>query len=179
MKKKVLIFFLLAFAFNSSMFTQKGYIDKINQLNNNGEKDGYWIENRPFGTIELYYKNGLKSGVFKSYSKKGILSALGEYTNGEISGTWYYFGDKGHLLMIQKDFSINTDTVILDNEKKKLYPHKCYTISYYPNGNIEDEGILLWNDDPEMDDVREYGEWKYYDEMGKLVKAIQTNRGIQ
>jgi len=150
---------------------QKGYIDKINQFNDREKKEGYWKEDRGFDTIELYYKNGQKSGVFKSYSKKGVLSSFGEYIDDKKTGIWYYFGDKGHLMMIQKDFSINTDTVILDNKKKYVYPHKCYIVSYYPNGVIKEEGILLWNDDPEMDDSREFGEWKYYDETGVLIKT--------
>lgn len=173
MKNKKLfkfIFVLLLITFQHA-FSQKSYVDKVNQLNNKGQKVGYWIEDRGYDTIELYYKNGQKSGVFKSYSKKGILSAFGEYVNGEITGTWYYFGDKGHLMMIQKDFSINTDTVILDNKKKYVFPHKCYTITYYPSGVIQEEGVLLWNTDPEMDDVRKYGEWKYYDETGRLINT--------
>ena len=157
------------------LFGQKGYVDKINQFNPKGQKEGYWIEDRGFDTIELYYKNGRKSGVFKSYSKQGTLSAFGEYLDGQITGTWFYFGDKGHLMGIQRNFMVNKDTVILDSGKRHLYPYKCYSIRYYPNGNIKAEGILLWNDDPEMDDVREYGEWKYYDEIGKLVKTEQFN----
>lgn len=150
---------------------QKSYIDKINQFNDKGQKEGYWTEDRDFDTIELYYRNGQKSGVFKSYSKKGTLLSFGEYIDGKITGTWYYFGDKGHLMMIQKNFNINTDTVIIDNKKKYLYPYKCYTISYYPSGIIKEEGILLWNDDPIMDDSREYGEWKYYNEKGELIRT--------
>lgn len=174
MKKRTLVivtfmFFLMPFCIHA----QKDYMNKVNQLNSKGQKEGYWIEDRGFDTIELYYKDGQKSGLFKSYSKKGVLSAFGEYINGEITGIWYYFGDRGHLIMVQKDFSINADTIILENGRKYFYPRKCYTISYYPNGIMEEEGILLWNDDPEMDDVQKYGEWKYYDETGSLVKTKQ------
>ncbi|MBX9188463.1 hypothetical protein HCG69_10315 [Bacteroides sp. K03] len=150
---------------------QKEYNDKVNKRNNKGQKEGYWIEDRGFDTIELYYQNGRKSGVFKSYSKKGTLDAFGEYTDGRKSGTWYYFGDRGHLEMIQKDFKINTDTVSLDNNARYIYPYKCYTITYYPNGIVQNEGILLWDEDSELDTVREYGEWKYYDESGKLIRT--------
>jgi antitoxin component YwqK of YwqJK toxin-antitoxin module len=153
------------------MFAQKDYINNINQFNSEGEKDGYWIEDRSYELFELYYKNGIKSGVFKRYSKKGELNTFGEYKNDKMSGTWYYFGDKGHLIMIQKDFSINTDTVILDTGKEFVYKHKCYTISFYPNGIKKSEGILLWEDSPEMDDVYEYGEWNYYNEYGELINT--------
>lgn len=175
MKMKVLLIVLLVLVFNTNMFGQKEYVGKVNQFNNNGNKEGYWVEKHEGNTFELYYRNGLKSGIFKSYSKTGTLSSFGEYTNGEITEIWYYFGDEGHLLMMQKDFSTNKDTVILDNGKKYLYPHKCYAIFYYPSGIIEAEGGLLWNDDPEMDDAYEYGKWKYYDETGKLIKTEQFN----
>ena len=44
-------------------------------------------------------------------------------------------------------------------------------IVYYPNGNIKEEGTVLWTEDPNMDDSVEYGEWKYYDENGNLIKT--------
>lgn len=168
---RTLIIILTTFIFNTYMFSQIGYIDKINKLNKNGHKEGLWVENYNSITNELYYKDGQKSGVFKSYTKKGKLSAIGEYTNGKITGTWYHFGDYGHLMSIQKDFRINNNTVILDSGKRYVYPYKCYTINYYPNGVVEAEGFLLWEEDPEMDTAREYGEWKYYDETGKLIKT--------
>ena len=170
MKTKI-SFFCILLLIPSFLFAQKGYLDKINQFDAEGQKEGYWIEDRGFDTIELYYKSGKKSGVCKSFSKRGILSTFGEYFEGKIAGTWYYFGDKGHLLCIQKDFMVNKDIITLDSGKKHIYPNKCYTIQYHPNGIIKEEGILLWNDDPEMDDTQEYGEWKYYDETGKLART--------
>lgn len=169
MKIKSLIIIFLITVSCSNVFAQKEFIGKINQFNDKGQKDGFWIEKTTSMTIESYYKNGKKSGIFRSYSPNGKLQDFGEFKNGEEAGTWYSFGDQGHLIMIQKDFSINTDTVILDTGKKYLYPHKCYTIMYNPNGTVEKEGVLLWNDDPQMDDVYEFGKWKYYDEAGKLT----------
>lgn len=152
-------------------FAQKEYVNKMNQFNARGEKNGCWIENRGSDSTELYYKDGKRNGVFKSYSKQGTLSILGEYLEGNMTGTWFYFGDKGHLVSTQKDFMINKDAIVLDTGKRYIFPYRCYSICYYPNGVMEKEGVLLWNTDPEMDDVREYGEWKYYNEMGELVKA--------
>lgn len=155
-----------------NIFAQKGYAEKTNQLNDRGHKEGLWQEVvHTYWRTETYYKDGIKSGIFREYNTKGELTCFGEYTDNYISGTWYYFGDYGHLMSIQKDFSVNTDTVILDSKKQYVYPHKCYMISYHPNGIIKDEGVLLWNEDPELDDTREYGEWKYYDESGELIKT--------
>ena len=41
----------------------------------------------------------------------------------------------------------------------------------YPNGVIESEGILLWEISSQSDFTWEYGEWKYYDQTGKLIKT--------
>ena len=52
-----------------------------------------------------------------------------------------------------------------------MHKYKCHYRSYYPNGNIEKEGMLLCTEGPWMDDSVEYGEWKYYDENGNLIKT--------
>lgn len=171
MKTKSLILTFLILLLSCDIFAQKDHIDKTNQFNEKGQKEGYWTEDRGFDKVELYYHNGKKSGLFKSYSKKGTLDAFGEFKDDEISGTWYYFGDKGHLISIRKDFAKNTKPVLLDIGQSFVYPHKCYYISFYPNGKIEEEGVLLWDEDPELDTVHEYGEWKYYDESGKLTRT--------
>lgn len=168
--KNVILFICFLFLNSISSFAQKDSLNEMNQLNSKGQKEGYWVEKSEYDTIELYYKKGKKSGLFKSYSKKGTLSAFGEYAENIITGIWYYFGNEGHLDMIQKDFKTNTDIVLLDNGEKYLYPYKCYTILYYPNGKIKREGVLLWDEDPELDTVHEFGEWKYYNEEGKFIR---------
>lgn len=166
-----IIFFLLIIIFSQPSFCQKNYVDKVNLLNDKGKKDGYWVEDRGnYGKVELYYKEGLKSGIFKRYSKQGKLLSFGEYKNDIMSGIWYYFGDKGHLMSINKLFSINIDSVLIDTGKKYKPRYKCYSISFYPNGNIKEEGFWLWDDDPLLDTSFEFGEWKYYNEYGKLME---------
>ena len=53
-----------------------------------------------------------------------------------------------------------------------ICPYQCYSISYHPNGYKQSEGILLWDVSPDADNTFEYGEWKYYDDKGELVQAI-------
>lgn len=155
---------------------QKGYTDKINKFNDNGQKHGLWVDtiHNSFALRETYYKNGIESGIFKQYNLKGRLLILGEYYDGKMCGTWYYFGNYGHLIMTFKDFSRNTYSIINEEDGKRYVPdYKCYAISYYPNGNIKEEGLLLWSEgeSPVSDFSREYGEWKYYDEYGKLIET--------
>jgi len=154
---------------------QKGYADKVNQLNSKGQKEGLWIDTiQKIRLREVYYKNGIESGIFKQYNLEGRLLIFGEYCEGKECGTWYYFGSYGHLIMTFKDFSKNTYSTINEGNGEIYVPdYKCYMTSYYSNGNIKDEGLLLWNegDSFESDFSIEYGEWKYYDETGTLIKT--------
>ena len=169
MKNKIILtgVFLL-FSFFAS--AQIDYNAPINQYNANGQKEGFWREDRRVDVLELYYKNGERSGVFRCLSIKGRLRILGEYKEGKEIGTWYFFNDKGFLEFIQKDFGPNTQPILSDGEEFVL-PYRCYHISYYPNGVIESEGILLWEISSQSDFTWEYGEWKYYDQTGKLIKT--------
>ncbi|WP_418424494.1 hypothetical protein [Alistipes putredinis] len=106
--------------------------------------------------------------LFPSENKP--LISFGEYKDGKEIGTWYFFHDKGYLVAIQKDFGPNTQPILSDGEEFVL-PYRCYHISYYPNGVIESEGILLWEISSQSDFTWEYGEWKYYDQTGKLIKT--------
>jgi len=172
MKVKIFVMIITSLIlFQMSMYAQKEYADKVNQLNSKGQKEGFWKENLDYQITETYYHNGVKSGIFKAFSKNKELSCLGEYHNGEITGIWYYFGDYGHIMMIQKNFQKNTYQTPAEHHAQGICPYRCYCVGYYPNGNKESEGILLWNISPESDFTFEYGEWKYYDENGKLTKT--------
>ena len=161
--------------FSQTVLSQKGYADKINQYNAKGQKEGLWKENTGQNwRTETYYHNGKRNGIFKELSiSRGELITFGEYRNDTIAGTWCYFGDYGHLMMIQNDFQKNTypTPAIHHVQEKEPCPFRCYCIEYYPNGNKESEGILLWDDDPESDFTFEYGEWKYYNEDGTLKET--------
>jgi hypothetical protein len=73
--------------------------------------------------------------------------------------------------MMQKDFKENDKPTPAEHDSQRICPYQCYCITYYPNGNKESEGILLWDESPESDFTFEYGEWEYYDDTGKLTKT--------
>ncbi|WP_291529431.1 hypothetical protein [Bacteroides sp. UBA939] len=172
MKKKLFVIIAIGLVLNIDMFAQKEYAEKINQSNREGLKDGLWKENTKSWRTEIYYRNGRKNGLYKSFSiSKGELSCFGEYKNDTITGTWYYFGDFGHLIMIQKGFKENDKPIPIEHHAQGVCPYQCYCISYYPNGIKKSEGILLWDKDPEGDFSFEYGEWKYYSDTGVLTKV--------
>lgn len=174
MMYRILILLLVGSCLCFSVSGQKKHLNKINQLNINGKKDGLWVDSTKYWIHETYYKNGVLSGVYKERNMKGQLSTFGEYKEGKRSGKWFFFENSGHLVMVFQDFANNTFSVINEGNNKRYIPdYKCYTISYHPNGNIESEGLLLWSegDAPESDMSIEYGEWKYYDSEGKLIKT--------
>ncbi|MEA4918736.1 hypothetical protein [Proteiniphilum sp.] len=99
---------------------------------------------------------------------------MGEYCGGKRCGKWYFFTETGHLWFVFKDFSKNTFPITNEGEDKSyITDYKCYTVFYYPNGNKQDEGLLLWSEGeaPESDFSVEYGEWKCYDEDGRLTRT--------
>ena len=124
--------------------------------------------------MEIYYKNGIESGLYMEFMPSGRLDVVGENKNGQMCGTWYFFDDTGLLWIVLKDFSKNTYSMISEVDGKKyVYDYKCYSLTYYPNGNKQDEGIRLWSegDDPLSEFSDEYGTWKYYDDAGRLTNT--------
>jgi len=154
--------------FNQTIISQKDYADKTNQLNSQGQKEGLWVEDDENDIDYIYFHNGEANGMFYRIKKcNNSLTWFGELSNGEYVGTYYIFSDYGHLIFACNNFTKNTDSISLSN----IVPEsKCYCINYYPNGFVESEGFLLFSDSPSFDSF-EYGEWKYYDENGKLTET--------
>lgn len=174
MKIKIIkyLFLLIMMFVNHFVFAQKEFSDKINLFNIQGQKEGLWIEKSTYYIDYMYFCNGKPNGMFYRVKKStNSLIYFGELTNGEYSGIWYYFSDYGHLLALQKDFKKNDKPIPAEHYARGDCPYQCYSITYYPNGVKKSEGILLWNEDPESDLTFEYGEWKYYDETGELIKT--------
>lgn len=165
----VFVVFLSFFHVNA----QKGYVDKINKVNDKRQKEGFWKENiNEYWRTETYYHEGKKNGIYKMFNTvRNELVCLGEYKNDIETGIWYTFGDYGHLLMIQNDFQKNTYQIPLEHQAQGTCLYRCYSISFHPNGSKKSEGILLWDESADSDFTFEYGEWKYYDENGKLIKV--------
>jgi hypothetical protein len=172
MKTKLFIMILTGLVLNINIFAQKGYAEKVNQLNSKGQKEGLWIKEDKYHKYFMYYQNDVLNGTYSVVNTaKNVLCNFGQYLNGKHYGIWYYYGDFGHLLMVQKDFIKNDKPIPAEHHAQGSCPYQCYCITYYPNGIKKSEGILLWNEDPEDDFTFEYGEWKYYDDTGNLIKT--------
>jgi antitoxin component YwqK of YwqJK toxin-antitoxin module len=174
LKKIVICLVCFVFVFSTSQCQTNNQstfnCTDCNQKNAQGKKTGLWIEDN--GLREVYYKNNKRDGLYKTYSRKtGKLSALGEYKNGDKSGTWFYFNEKSQLIMIEKELSLNTENSVKRDDGVKITPKfKSYIIFYYTTGNIKEEGVALYDEDIEIDFFKS-GQWKYYDKEGKLIKT--------
>lgn len=116
------------------------------------------------GQKEVYYKNGKKNGIFKSYYKvNGTLEGIGFYENDKPVGTWYYFDEKGRILMIEEKRGENKDKQVKGDDGTLLKPdYISYVKEYEPaTGLVKGEGLALYFEDIEIDYYK-YGTWKKY-----------------
>lgn len=87
-----------------------------------------------------------------------------------MAGTWFIFGNNGHLLQIDTDFGQIRDTIKLKGNITYRLPYICHTKCFAPDGYLISEGMLIWEDSP-VADGQEYGEWKYYDKEGNVIET--------
>ena len=167
--KRVLFFFLwISVTASCACMAQS-----INQVNADGKREGLWVEKRGVWDFYIHYKNGMRDGTaYEVNTFYGRPTFMGNYTNGVPSGVWYFFDDEtGVLRFMQRDFRENTLPTPSCFGSSGILAYQCYVIEYYPNGNKEKEGLLLWEGSPESDCSFEYGVWKFYDEEGNLKEV--------
>ena len=144
----------------------------INRTDSNGLKQGRWINKTKTSLIECCYLDNLLHGVYVSYSAvSGKLYSIGEYNNGEYSGTWYFFDDNG-LPLSKVDNIQRNDSIVIDSKKISLNGGKpvftATLVFFFPSGMVKSIGMILYSGSFE-EDYLEYGEWLYYDEKGNLM----------
>lgn len=144
-----------------------------NKYDENGNKTGLWITQDRCWQSFAYYKNGKKDGVsYEVNTHYGTICNFVRYSNGEYVEIFTFNDKTGVLLSREYDFrkfEIDLPSPYKGYTWSKGPDRICHYVSYYPNGNIESEGdMIFWSDgDPEIDNI-EYGEWKYYNEDGTL-----------
>lgn len=151
--------------------------EKINQTDNNGNKQGYWVKKYPNGCLmyEGYFTDNKPVGEFKRYDEEGNLTSIlnytaeidtvsacfyhtngylagkGNYINQEKTGEWLYYSDyvRDHLLMKSN---------YLDNHLEGT------RIKFHWNGKIAEE--------LEFEHGVKSGEWKqYYTDGAKSLES--------
>jgi len=149
-----------------------------NKIDANGKKQGLWREPEGNGYTEIYYKDGLAHGVYKTYDYPTNLRELGELKEGEYTGNLYFFGDgRGQIPSavsgIMRNIEKNTDIIIKCPDREIKFKYKTYSEEYHPtSGVLLSEGVELF--DHFHENVFRYGTWKFYNEKGELIKTKDT-----
>lgn len=122
--------------------------------------------------LTVYYKDGtLRSRV--EYRKKSPIKWEDYYPNGNIEFIEEY--DKKMEFYIKYNFYYmngNPQNILeLVDEKERIYTSK----EYYRNGNIKSEGLRQMN--ASLGDYVRIGEWKFYDDEGKLTETKNFYKG--
>ena len=104
---------------------RRGYLvqtQKINRTDDNGQKQGRWVEFYPSGAkkTETQYYNGKVNGVQRNFDQSGRLVAEQRYVDG-------------------KPFTVENDTTLEETEIAE------YKKTYYDNGRVRTEGSFLHN----------------------------------
>ena len=165
---------VILFAFSYWTAYSEDSIPNTNLLDENGKRNGLWIEHFACSVRYNYYQHGIQDGTVWGYNTcTGHLEYIGEINNDKMVGSWYYFDDNSHLLFKFNDFK-DTATLIpsVHHFAITCAPHNCYCVDYHGNGRIKAEGRWFFFTSPEMDDTGEYGVWKYFDEDGNLTKTV-------
>jgi len=141
--------------------------DTLNAVDKNGLKLGKWvntigeIRGEPGFDEEGFYKNDKKTGVWRKYNTTGDLIAVENYLFGGKDGLQEYFSFLGSLEKQEEWRGFNPDA-----------PYD--TIAVYGPGNNE---II----DYKIVKAEQYsvpnGEWKYFDQNGRMLKMERYDRG--
>ncbi|GIV45063.1 MAG: hypothetical protein KatS3mg035_2186 [Bacteroidia bacterium] len=76
-------------------------LGKVNQINDDKQKNGLWIEQNDtlMHIIEIVkYKNGVRNGNYKSINTIDQSIVKGKYVNGKKHGIWKMYSQSGTLL---------------------------------------------------------------------------------
>jgi len=177
MKNKSLVFLIILTLTNFIGYTQ----ESINQLDVNGERDGYWkknFENTDQPRYEGQFKHGKEIGLFKFYKlveKKSVLSATKEFnendniaivkffastgkpiSEGKMNakayvGKWVYYHNKTNAVMSIENY----------NELGQLHGEK---LVYYENGQIAEKSYYV--------NGKQEGKAIWYSESGVVLKEF-------
>lgn len=141
--------------------------DTLNAIDKKGLKQGKWvntvgeIRGEPGFEEEGIYKDDKKTGNWRKYNTTGDLIAIENYLFGGKDGTQEYFNFLGSLEKQEEWRGFNPDA-----------PYD--TVAVYGQGNNE---II----DYKIIKAEQYsvpnGDWKYFDQNGRIVKMERFDRG--
>lgn len=96
---------------------------------------------------------GEQTGEWRYYYPSGKLKAVGFYKKGKKNGVFKTYNEEDGTLFLEQYYTTGLEDDLI----------RC--VFYYKNGNVEKEGTAYERNNWEIT-----GEWKYYDEQGKLKR---------
>lgn len=96
---------------------------------------------------------GEQTGEWRYYYPSGKLKAIGSYKKGKKNGVFKTYNEEDGTLFLEQYYTTGLEDDLI----------RC--VFYYKNGNVEKEGTAYERNNWEIT-----GEWKYYDEQGKLKR---------
>ena len=143
-------------------------VEKVNRTDNQGKKRGPWVEFYPHGVVSMegYYMNDLKNGIFKYYNRKGDLINLEKYRDDQLVRD----SEESVILDIRNtyysDGKVKSSGGYVDGKKEgihRIYNEEGDIVSgeVYKKGLITAEGIVDQSGDFQ-------GEWELYYENGDV-----------
>lgn len=96
---------------------------------------------------------GEQTGEWRYYYPSGKLKAIGFYKKGKKNGVFKTYNEEDGTLFLEQYYTTGLEDDLI----------RC--VFYYKNGNVEKEGTAYERNNWEIT-----GEWKYYDEQGKLKR---------
>lgn len=108
------------------------------------------------------YKNGRQEGLWIMYSDSANQNkeSRGHYVNGKEKGKWKYYYENGKL-----------------RKKEKFKVSGIRTKFYYETGKIKSKGIAKLEPEDSLMHYYFQGNWKYYNEKGKLTSIVFYEKG--
>jgi antitoxin component YwqK of YwqJK toxin-antitoxin module len=133
--------------------------------NGNLERELIAIDNLRCKMITYYPSGQMRSEV--TYYEGSEIKEKDYFENGSIELEEEIDKKDGHIIKRIINYPDSKPKVIMEltDKKLKVYSYK----EFYENGNIKEEGALNFRKD--MNDYVKNGDWKFYDESGKLVKT--------
>lgn len=97
---------------------------------------------------------GEQTGEWRYYYPSGKLKAIGFYKKGKKNGVFKTYNEEDGTLFLEQYYTTGLEDDLT----------RC--VFYYKNGNVEKDGTAYERNNWEIT-----GEWKYYDEQGKLKRV--------
>ena len=161
-------------------YTENEKIKQTGHFNKSGFQTGEWKWFYEDGKIQKTenFNNGVLEGIMEEYDEKGVLTAKGNYEEGNEDGAWFFVTN-----------NYKQEGTFSYGRRNGVWKH------YYDNGQLKFEGNFLddypdgkhvyyW-DNGKLKEERTYimgkpeGTWKKYDENGDLFLYIDYKRGIE